>query len=1105
MKKTIPPGENRFFLRRVPFLIVLLLFSANVFSQISVDVKNKPVKEILKEIERSSSFSFFYSEDLKDLDKTASIQVSNASLDETLSLLLKGTNIAFKKQNDDIVLLIPKETAQAGSTKTVSGVVKDANGETLIGASVILKGTSTGVATGMDGNFELTVPDDGTLVVSYMGYNTVEVPVGGKSDFQISLKEDNQMLDEVVVVGYGTVRRRDLTGSVSQINADKIERVAATNVMQAIQGRLPGLSVTQTSGRPGASSDILIHGVQSINGTNAPIFVIDGSIAENADNINPQDIETFTVLKDASAVAIYGSRAANGVIVINTKRGNNGKAPTITFKTEQSVQNEGNLKLGFLNAKQWLELATEAYENGGSNVPWTDADLAQVAGVDVCWPDAMKRTGFLTNNNISVAGGNQKSNYFISLNYLYNKGIIKDQDYQRINLRLNSDHIIRDRIKFGHSVNIYSAGQTTQRDADGRDTYHAAFRETPLNRMYDDNGNVAPYVGQAFQSRTNSPTWMLENSEVKDRSKGVDGNLYLSVDILDGLKATARGSVGWNNYYTTNFLGAMDSKLGMEGGNQNQVTKTNNETLHWIGDFLLDYNKTFGNHSVNALLGYSLEEQTYENLQGVRKGTPSNDIRYLAAGDPSTATNNNEYEEWAFLSVFGRVGYSYKDKYILSGTLRRDGTSRLVGQKYGVFPSVSAAWRIREEAFMQQVGWLNELKLRGSWGIVGNVLAIDPYGTATNLTQRNAIWNQKVSMGYSAANAVNTNLKWESTTKKNIGLDVTVLKNSLYLVSDFYVEDTYDLLFRQPIPYSVGVTDNPYDNIGHIRNTGIDLELGYRKKIGDWSYDVSVNLSHVNNKVIDLKGLSLITDNGGTGNGDGNAYGITTITQEGYPVGSYFGYQTNGLFRQPTDLDNPKFNGADIGDVWYVDVNGTDADGKLTGQPDGKIDAADRVVFGKMRPDFSYGISGQVGYKEFTLQVQLQGIQGIDRYMRVGQAWATDMFGGEANMEADYILDRYHADKNPNGKYPILKRGGQGNNAAFSDFWLVDGSYLSIRNVNLNYRCPDNISGKIGISDLNVYVSVQNLYTFGNPYAEIGNIVNVPIPRTWTFGLRFSL
>ncbi|GHT12325.1 hypothetical protein FACS189432_07030 [Bacteroidia bacterium] len=361
-----------------------------MYSQISLDLKNKTVKEILKEIERKSDYSFFYNEDLKDLNKTTSIQVSNVSLEVTLNLLLKETGITFKKQNDNIVLLIPKETAFADNTKTISGTVLDSNGEPVIGANVSIKGTGQGTTTNPDGKFELNVPEDGSLVLSYLGFANKEIPIRGKSVFQITLEEDTQLLDEVVVIGYSTVRRRDLTGSVSQINSEKFERVPTTNVMSALQGRLSGLTITPSSGRPGADSDVLIHGIQSINGSNSPIYVVDGMIQDGSNNINPQDIETLTVLKDASAVAIYGSRAANGVILINTKRGNNVPQPTITFKTEQSIQQEGNLRLGFVNAAQWLELAAEAYENAGTAVPWTSADLAKVEGVDVNWPDARK-------------------------------------------------------------------------------------------------------------------------------------------------------------------------------------------------------------------------------------------------------------------------------------------------------------------------------------------------------------------------------------------------------------------------------------------------------------------------------------------------------------------------------------------------------------------------------------------------------------------------------------------------------------------------------------------------------------------------------------------
>lgn len=390
MRNKVPRSIKQLFMSRLFYLCLFLSFSSGMYSQISLDLKNKTVKEILKEIERKSDYSFFYNEDLKDLNKTTSIQVSNVSLEVTLNLLLKETGITFKKQNDNIVLLIPKETAFADNTKTISGTVLDSNGEPVIGANVSIKGTGQGTTTNPDGKFELNVPEDGSLVLSYLGFANKEIPIRGKSVFQITLEEDTQLLDEVVVIGYSTVRRRDLTGSVSQINSEKFERVPTTNVMSALQGRLSGLTITPSSGRPGADSDVLIHGIQSINGSNSPIYVVDGMIQDGSNNINPQDIETLTVLKDASAVAIYGSRAANGVILINTKRGNNVPQPTITFKTEQSIQQEGNLRLGFVNAAQWLELAAEAYENAGTAVPWTSADLAKVEGVDVNWPDARK-------------------------------------------------------------------------------------------------------------------------------------------------------------------------------------------------------------------------------------------------------------------------------------------------------------------------------------------------------------------------------------------------------------------------------------------------------------------------------------------------------------------------------------------------------------------------------------------------------------------------------------------------------------------------------------------------------------------------------------------
>lgn len=1085
--------NSRFEAKKL-FLLGILLFGLSITTwaqKVSLNYDNVELQDVLLSIKKQTGYGLVFSDQILDVHQKVSIKVEGGSVSDALTKLLGNGRVTFEIKNKKIYF-IPKDQDDAMPTQSrrITGVVKDASGEPIIGANILVKGTTTGVITDIDGKFSLNdIPLGSILEISYIGYDNQEIKVKDAAPLAIFLKENSTLLEELVVIGYGTVRKRDLTGAVSQINADQIQKGPATNILQSVQGRIAGFQVNPQSGQPGAGTDVLIHGTQSINGTNAPIYVIDGTISENIGNLNPQDIETFTVLKDASAVAIYGSRAANGVVVINTKRGKTNEKPTISFKTEQSFQQEGNLKIGYLNAAQWLEVATEAYRNGGKDIPWGESDLEKVRGNDNCWPDLMKRTGYLTNNNLSIAGGSQNSNYFVSLNYLYNEGIIKDQSYNRLNLRLNSDHKIGDRIKFGHSVNLYASEQTSQRDFDYRDTYAAAFRYSPLNAMYGSDGDFSAISNTYLQSKTPNPLWMLSNSDRTTRNKGIDGNLYLAIDILEGLKFTARVSGEWKNRYSNDFIGAMDTKYGMEGSNVNKVTKTNAETFHWITDYILDYQKTFNQvHSISALLGYSVEKQTFEDLMGSRGNTPSNDITFLNAGDPSTALNSNSWSEWSFLSQFGRLAYSLKDKYYLSGTLRRDGSSRLAKDKYGIFPSVSAAWRIGEEKFMDSFDWLDELKLRLSWGTVGNVLSIDPYGTSIYLSQQNAVFNEKVVAGYTFANAVNTDLKWESTEKKNIGLDFSMFRNSLYVVVDFYIEDTKDLLFNQPIATSVGLSGSPYINAGHIRNTGIDFEIGYRRTIGDWKFDVNFNASHVHNEVIDLDGRDLTTS------------GI----MEGYPIGSFYGYVSNGIIRTQDDLNNnPHYAGKQIGDIWFKDINGYDENGNLTGKPDGKVDTADRTLFGKVFPDLSYGLAGSVSYKNFTLQLQLQGVQGIQKNMLTG-GYATDMFGGEPNMEANYILDRYDATKNPNGKYPRVAVGDPGQNQQLSDFWLIDASYLSIRNLNLSYSFPKKLCNKLGMDNLSAYVGVQNLYTFGNEYSEISSTVAVPIPRTCTFGFQFA-
>ena len=966
----------------------------------------------------------------------------------------------------------------AAQNFSVSGKIVDAStGESLVGASVFVSGTSTGVVSDVDGMFSTTLEKASTLSVSFIGYVSKEIYADKETVLSIALEPDQNFLDEVVVIGYGSVRRKDLTGSVSQISSSQIQNASVPNVMTSLEGRIAGLQITPDSGTPGAGNSVLIHGTQSINGTNAPIYVIDGTISDGL-NISPNDVESISVLKDASAVAIYGARAANGVIVVTTKRGGTNMSPIISFKTEHSLQQEGNLRLNYLNADEWIQLATEAYNNAGKDTPWSESDLAYLRGIDVCWPDLVKRDGYLSTNNLSVRGGSDSARYFISLNQTYNQGIIKNQDYRRVALRMNGDYKITNWITFGHSVNIYSSSKTNQTDADGRDSYAAAFRYSPLNPVYDENGDYATIYNTSLQSKTPNPMWVIDNTEKTNKYKGAEGNLYLSLNLAKGLTFTTRTSAKWENSTSLTMLGSVSPAFGFEGSSINKLTKGSSDTLHWIIDYILNYDNTInGVHHISAMLGYSSEKQTNESLSATRGGTPSNSIKYLDAGDPSTATNKNSVSEWSFLSQFGRLSYSFKDKYYMNGTIRRDGSSRLANNRYGVFPSISAAWRIAEEPFMDSCEWLDELKLRASWGVVGNVLSLSTYGTSLYLSQQNAVINEAVTSGYSSVNAVNSDLKWESTSKKDIGLDFSVFGNKLYFVTDFYVEDTNNLLFSQPIPMSTGLSGSPYINAGHVRNTGIDFEAGYRQSFGDWFVDANFNISHVDNRVVDLEGRDLTTS------------GIA----EGYPIGSYFGYISDGLNRTQEDVDKyPQFESKGIGDIRFKDIN-----------EDGKVDSNDRTLFGKVFPDFTYGLAANVGYKNLTLQVQINGVQGLDHYMLNG-GYATDMFNNEPNVEADYVLDRFHPVNNPNGKYPRVGMGDPGRNQTRSDFWLVDASYLSIKNISLSYAIPKQFCKKLSVSDASAYIGAQNLYTFGNPYSVISSTVSVPIPRIFTVGAQIS-
>ena len=977
--------------------------------------------------------------------------------------------------------------------QTVSGKITSDDGSGLPGVNIIIEGTTNGTTTDTNGTYQLEVPDnESVLVYSFIGFVSQRIPVGNRSVIGVVMQSDLKTLQEVVVVGYSSQERRDLTGAVATITPEDFARVPATNPLEAFQGRAPGLQITSNNGLPGAGAQVRIRGIQSNstnNAANSPIFVVDGVITDNIDGIAPLDIEYVSVLKDASEASIYGARAANGVIIVQTKRGKQATRPEITFNMFGGVQGKSNREIEVLNASDWLDLWTEAHENGNVPITWAD-DLPLFQGVDTDWLDVMRQKGVIQNYNLGVSGSSEASNYYVSASYLNHKGVVVATAYEKYTLRFNSDHQIGKRIRFGNSLNI----NISEEDGNSGE-YQLAAVKVPLTRVYEDDGSWGKIRNTALEHQHQNPLWRAKNVVDNRQFKDLLGSLYLTVNIIEGLDFTARGNVEWKHRFDTDFSPGVDPLFQWEGSTRNVITKRETQNMHWISDFLLDYKKTFGtDHSVKALLGYSLEENSNEWLQGSGSGTPNNDIRYIDASDPEPTTRGveNGINDWSFISMFARINYVLKDKYLLAATVRRDGTSRLgEGNRWGIFPSASMGWRISEEPFMNDIPFITDLKLRGSIGELGNVLVLGSYQTVPSLDSRNYVLNQSPAQGYSLASAINRDIKWESTTKKNIGLDGSFFNDQLYTTLDYFVENTRDLLFNENIPESTGLQGAPPINAGEVNNAGIEAVIGVRKRSGGWWYDVNINLTHVKNKVVDIGDRDL-RDQG---------------TVEGFPLRSFFGYKSNGLIRTGNDLNVPQVSGKQIGDIWLLDIDGSDADGNLTGVPDGTVNNADRTLIGKRYPDLYYGLVGSVGFKNLSLQVQLQGVQGVDKNILGGGQGVFHYYTAWAMGSSSLVLDRYHPTKNPDGEFPRIAIGDSGKNREFfSDFWLDDASYLRVKNVNINYDLSDAVKG-INMKRLNVYFSINNVHTFtkfkGADVDTTEDDPNVVVaqPRTFTLGL----
>ena len=968
-------------------------------------------------------------------------------------LLAGGVKPLFASQvtnvHENAALLTNNQQKQ-----TVKGTVKDANGEPIIGASVKVKGSTGGTVTDIDGNFTLDAPAGAELEISSIGY--LKQIVKAKANVAIVLKDDSQTLDELVVVGYGVQKKENLTGAVASMNAEKLATRPVSSLSSALAGEMAGVTAVQTSGAPGGqNASITVRGKNSVNAA-SPLVIVDG-VPGSMNVINPAEIESVTVLKDAASAAIYGVQAANGVILITTKKGKTGKT-TVSYNATFSWSSL-LAKLDLVDAYGYAYLYNEAYLNDhpGAKKPFSDETVekyrtGELASTD-WYKEALTGSGFEHQHNLSLSGGNDKTTYNMYLGYLGQEGVTKDIDYNRINARMNITSEINKYITLGLNASGYRG---TQQDAWAGYTQviQGMSRSHPTDPVYDEDGNFK-YVG------VDNPV-AVQGRDKTGWKKTIDQEVFLigSAEIKPIKDLSIKGVYSWRNW-TQDQLGFKKTwGYGTYNSGQREGYVRNYNYDYLTGQILVNYNKSFGDHNLGVLAGMESYDVKYRYVTADRKGGGNNNLdSSLNTLDASSQKNKNGGTEMTRLSYFGRLQYNYAGKYLFEANVRRDASSRFPkDSRWGTFPAFSAGWRISEEAFMKNVDWLSNLKLRLGWGKTGNeeLKSDDLYPAVPTYAYGSYMFGNSLYSTAYESRLVNDQLKWATVTNYELGIDAGFLNNKLTMELSVYKKKTNDMLLYLPLQGVIGLSA-PAQNVGSVENRGFELVLGHNNRIGkDWSYNLSLNMGYNKNEIIDMAGTDGPIDNG---------YGGTDDTQwniEGYGVSSYYGYVADGLFRTEEELKKgPLRTGNEkLGDIRYKDLD-----------DDGKITAADRKIIGNKMPKWTGGFNFRVGYKNFELSGLLQGAFDAKRYYNGEASYA--FFNNASCLNKHW--NRW-SEENPNGNFPRLSLTSQTNNQ-LSTFWLQDASYLRMKNLTLAYTLPSDLISRIGLSFAQVYLTGENLFT----------------------------
>lgn len=1127
-----------YLLRMVPLTVLLSLCcllagAAGRSQKVTLYENNASLEKVMKKISRQTGYTFLYDPQLLQKSVPVTVHLKDASLEKALSFCFKDQPLSYKIFDLTIVI---NEKVQAQSVSltsrkmaatpaiTITGRVTNSAGEPLEGISVMVKGTSSGTTTNSAGSYSINAPADATLVFSNIGYATREVAVENKTSIDIILEENASNLNQVVVVGYGTQKRMDLTGSVGSVSAKDISDLSVTRVDQALSGKVAGVQVKSVSGQPGSAPQIRIRGIGSISAGTDPLYVVDGFPTDNIQTLNPNDIESIDILKDASATAIYGSRGANGVVIINTRRGS---ANTSIINVEASYGWQSVDRIPeTMTAKELAQYAVDGLRNknldAGKDVsgdpgtwqfPVQPIPLAILNGTDKTDNNMTRqllRTAPIAQYAASAYGGNERMRYGLSGEYLDQEGVVIGSDFKRYSLRANLDAKLTKRLSVKLNLNP-SFTQSNIMDESTSALYTNYISESPINhaQLWPSYLPARTADGDYYQysSAVASPSWnplaWVENVINRQRAIRLLGNISAEYKITDDLNVNVLLGTTMSNIRAMRFEPSLPALAADGDFVPNIATGTDNTAMdvNWLTEYTANYHKTIAKHNISALAGFTAQKDHLESNFLTSNRYPNNLVPTLSAVGGILTDGSADITEWSLISYLVRLNYNYDSRYYITASLRTDGSSRFGSErKYGLFPSVALAWRISDEQFLKDVSFLSELKLRTSYGETGNN-NIGNYQQYATINYDRYVLNNAAVTGFSPAQLSNPLLTWETQRAFNVGFDASLFNRRVNVTLDYFKSKNTNLLLNVNIPAITGFS-NTLKNIGEVQNTGVEFTVStINVRTGNFQWSTDLNVSTYKNRVNKL------------GPGGDPIYAAANVTMVGKPIGMFYGFLTNGVYLSQADVDKSPIFGEGTavashpGDMKYIDVNG-----------DGKIDNNDQTIMGSPYPDFYYGMTNRISYKQLSLSVSLQGTQG-NQILNMSAIGQMNTRGNRVNQLASH-RNYWKSETDPGDKKtPRPNDAVTGNNRGISQRYLDTGSFLRFTNMTFAYTFSNNLASKMGLKSGRVFVNATNAITIsknvvsfnpdvsnsGSPLNPGVDFNDYPLPRSFVLGVNIGL